>query len=198
MTTPEEGPPVDAWRCPRCDAERAPEDDFCGRCGARRPDPVGSEGAGSPADAAPDEPAAKGRFPVMRALALNGIILGTVAVALLLGRGGDGPTAITFAPGLWRCDGTERSWTAAIPAKAPDIRLDWLTGGPAGEVHASATTTRTVLEPYRQPDGTFRVVTTSTDAPECGLDPGPYTLAIRDAASNALLASGTVELAPAP
>jgi len=134
----------------------------------------------------------------MRALALNGIIIGTVLVALLLGRGGDGPTTIEFAPGLWRCDGTERSWTAAIPAEALDIRLDWMTGGPAGEVRASSMTNRNVLEPYRQPDGTFRVVTAAADAPECGLAPGTYTLAIRDAASNALLASGTVELAPAP
>ena len=52
------------------------------------------------------------------------------------------------------------------------------------------------LEPYRQADGAFRVSTSATDGPECGLPPGLYTMAIRDATSNALLASGDVELAP--
>ena len=32
--------------------------------------------------------------------------------------------------------------------------------------------------------------------PSAGWMPGAYTMALRDAASNALLASGTVELAP--
>ena len=62
---------------------------------------------------------------------------------------------------------------------------------------ASTTTTRAALEPYRQADGTFRVSSSGQDAPECGLDPGSYTLTIRDAASNALIASGSIELAAA-
>jgi hypothetical protein len=63
-------------------------------------------------------------------------------------------------------------------------------------VRASSTTTRAALEPYLTPDGTFRVTTTETTDPECALDAGAYTMALRDAVSNALLASGDVELAP--
>ncbi|HYO43457.1 MAG TPA: hypothetical protein VES19_09705 [Candidatus Limnocylindrales bacterium] len=174
------------WRCPGCEAERAAEDDFCGRCGTRRPvaEPTG------------DAAAATGRFPLVRALALNGVILGAVLLAFVLGRGDGGPTTIAFEPTLWRCDGSDRAWIAAVPASAPDVRLDWMTGGPAGQVLASSSTNRAALEPYRQPDGTFRVATADPDAPECGLASGVYTLAIRDAASNVLIASGTVELAP--
>ncbi len=199
MTTPIGGSFASSWRCPRCDADRVAEDDFCGRCGCRRPVPVADEAA--PAGASPAETAAtagKGGFPIARALALNGIILGAVLVAFLLGRGGDGPTTIAFEPTLWRCDGSGRTWVAAIPAKAPDVRLDWLTGGPVGQVLASSTTSRAALEPYRQVDGTFRVTATESDAPECGLDPGSYTLTIRDAASNVLIASGIVDLAAEP
>lgn len=195
MTTPTGGSSATSWRCPRCDADRAAEDDFCGRCGCRRP--VSATEA-SPTGSSPAATPARGGFPIARALALNGIILGAVLVAFLLGRGDDGPTSIAFEPTLWRCDGSGRTWVAAIPAKAPDVRLDWLTGGPAGQVRASAITSRAALEPYRQADGAFRVTTTESDAPECALDPGTYTLTIRDAASNALLASGTVELAAAP
>jgi hypothetical protein len=190
MTTPTEGTGA-PWRCRRCDADRAGEDDFCGRCGARRPVQV-------PVEPSAAEAPAKGGFPIVRALALNGIILGAVLVAFLLGRGGEGPGTIAVEPGLWRCDGSPRTWVAGIPAQATEVRLDWLTGGPAGQVHASSTTTRVALEPYREADGSFRVTATGSDAPECGLDPGAYTLTIRDAASNALLASGTVELAAAP
>ena len=184
-------PPARPWRCPRCEAARAAEDDFCGRCGARRP----AEAIRDP-DAAPGEAAANGGFPIVRALALNGIILGAVVVALLLGRSGGGPTTITFEPTTWRCDGSARTWIAAIPESAEDVRLDWMTGGPVGSVRATSTVATLALEPYRQTDGTYRVTTTATDAPECGLDSGPYTLAIRNSASNVLLASGNVELGP--
>ncbi|HEX6945026.1 MAG TPA: hypothetical protein VF196_02465, partial [Casimicrobiaceae bacterium] len=107
-------------------------------------------------------------FPVRRALVLNGIILAAVVLAVMLG-GGGGPGAIRFEPGVWRCDGTERAWIAAIPAGALALRIEWLTGGPAGTVQASSATTRVELEAYRQADGAFRVTTTATDAPECGL-----------------------------
>jgi hypothetical protein len=185
-------PPARPWRCPRCEAARAAEDDFCGRCGARRP----PEAVRDPDAAADDAAAAKGGFPVVRALALNGIVLGAVVVALVLGRSGGGPTTITFEPTSWRCDGSARTWIAAIPESAEDVRLDWMTGGPVGSVRATSTIATLALDLYRQTDGTYRVTTTATDSPECGLDPGPYTLAIRDAASNALLASGNVELVP--
>lgn len=191
MTTPSDSTAATHWRCPRCEAERAAEDDFCGRCGARRPilDATGAR---------TDEAPAKGGFPVVRALVLNGVILAAVLVAVVLGRGDGGPTTIAFEPSLWRCDGSERTWIAAIPAEDPDLRLDWLAEGPAGQVLASSTTTRAALEPYRQADGTFRVSSSEPEAPECGLLPGSYTLTIRDSASNALVASGTVEIATAP
>jgi hypothetical protein len=192
MTTREhaaDGP----WRCPRCDADRAAEDTFCGRCGARRPlAPAVDTGDGSGgADAAGRVRPA--RIPVRRALALNGVVIAAVLAAVLLGSNG-GPGTIRFEPAAWRCDGTERAWIAAIPARAPDLRVEWLTGGPAGTVLASSTTTLAQLEPYRQADGSYRVTTTATDAPECSLRPGVVTMAIRDAANGALLASGDVEV----
>jgi hypothetical protein len=110
--------------------------------------------------------------------------------------GNGGPTAITFDPASWRCDGTERAWLASIPAKHADLRLDWRTGGPVGDVRATATTTRLALEPYLTADGSFRVFTSETDAPECSLAPGPYTMTIRDAVSGALVAAGDVVLGP--
>ena len=190
MTTPAVLQP---WCCPRCDADRAAEDDFCGRCGARRPrtdtTPAAVEGV-------PEGTPGRGSgFPVKRALILNGIVLGAVLVAVALGSNG-GPGTVTFQPAAWRCDGTERAWTAPIPARALEIRIEWRDGGPEGELRASSTTTRAALEPFLTTDGTFRVTTTETAAPECGLDAGDYTMALRDAASNALLASGSVELAP--
>jgi hypothetical protein len=189
MTTPAV---LEPWRCPRCDADRAAEDDFCGRCGARRPRP---DAAPTAVEAAPQRPERDGGFPVKRALILNGIILGAVLVAVVFGSNG-GPGTITFQPAAWRCDGTERAWTAPIPARALEIRIEWRDGGPEGELRAGSTTTRAALEPYATLDGTFHVTTTETTAPECGLDAGDYTMALRDAASNALLASGAVELAP--
>jgi len=132
---------------------------------------------------------------VKRALILNGIILGAVLAAVVFSSNG-GPGAITFQPAAWRCDGTERAWTAAVPARALEIRIEWRDGGPEGELRASSTTTRAALEPYATPDGTFRVTTTDATAPECALEAGDYTMALRDVASNVLLASGNVELAP--
>jgi hypothetical protein len=189
MTTPTV---PDPWRCPRCDADRAAEDDFCGRCGARRP---GLDTGSASVEAAPHRPERDGGFPVKRALILNGIILVAVLAAVAFSSNG-GPGGITFQPAAWRCDGTERAWTAPIPARAPEIRIEWRVGGPEGAVRASSTTTRATLEPYLTPDGAFRVTTTDATAPECALDAGRYTMAVRDAASNALLASGDVELAP--
>jgi hypothetical protein len=190
MTTPMPDAAPGPWRCPRCEADRAAEDGFCGRCGAPRPLAApGTAEAGTDKDH-------KGQFPLARALALNGIILAAVLVAFLLGRSNGAPTSIAFEPRSWRCDGSERTWVATIPASALDVRLDWLAGGPAGQVLASSTAERVALEPYRQPDGTFRVTRTEPDAPECSLDPGEYTLTIRDAVSNVLIASGVVQLAP--
>jgi hypothetical protein len=187
------GPGAGSWRCPRCDADRAPEDDFCGRCGARRPGPQPAAD-GEPGGTAParDRPAG---FPVRRALILNGIIVAAVVLAVLLG-GNGGPGAVRFEPAAWRCDGTERAWIAQVPATAQDLRIEWLTGGPAGEVRTSSTVPRVELEAYRQADAAFRVTSTATDDPACGLVPGVYTMAVRDAANGALLASGDVELLP--
>jgi hypothetical protein len=189
MTTPAV---LEPWRCLRCDADRAAEDEFCGRCGAPRPradaTPASVEGAS-------DHTGRDGGFPVKRALVLNGIILGAVVLAVVFSSNGR-PGTITFQPAAWRCDGTERSWVAPIPAQALEVRMEWRDGGPEGEVRASSTTTRAALEPYLTPDGTFRVTTTETTGPECGLAAGEYTMTLRDALSNGLLASGTVELAP--
>jgi hypothetical protein len=184
---------LEPWRCSRCEADRAADDDFCGRCGARRPKPV-TEAAVPAGAESPAANARKGSFPVARALILNGLILGAVLIAVVFGRGG-GPTKIVFEPSAWRCDGTERAWVATIPAKALGVKIEWRTGGPEGEIRATTTTPRSALDRYLAADGAFRVGTTSQDAPECALDPGRYTLALRDAASNALLASGDVELA---
>jgi hypothetical protein len=185
-TSPETGP----WRCARCDADRAADDTFCGRCGSRRPVDTGA--------ATPASRERWQRFPIVRALALNGVIVGAVVLAIALGRGNGGPSTIAFEPATWRCDGSDRAWIATLPASAFDVRLDWMTGGPAGDVRATSTVALVALETSRQPDGRYRVVTTSQDAPECGLEAGPYTMAIRDAASNALLASGSVDLAARP
>ncbi len=149
--------------------------------------------------AAPGAPAASGSFPVVRTLILNGFIVVAVVVAILLGSRDGGPTTIAFEPATWHCDGTERAWIATIPARAADLRLDWMTGGPAGEVRATMSTTRAALEAYLQADGSFRVTTTAIDAaaaPECALEPGTYTLAVRDAGSGSLVASGRVDLGP--
>ena len=144
MTTPAV---LEPWRCPRCDADRAAEDDFCGRCGARRPRP---DAASAPVEAAPQRPERDGGFPVKRALILNGIVLGAVLAAVVFGSNG-GPGTVTFQPAAWRCDGTERAWTAPVPARALEIRIEWRDGGPEGELRASSTTTRAALEPYRHP-----------------------------------------------
>ena len=102
---------------------------------------------------------------------------------------------IRFEPATWRCDGTERSWIATIPARATDLRIEWRTGGPVGEIRASTETERSALERFAVADGSFRVTSSEATAPECALAPGTWTLAIRDASDNALLASGNVELA---
>jgi hypothetical protein len=132
---------------------------------------------------------------VARALILNGVILGAVALAVVFGSGG-GPAAIAFDPVPWRCDGSARGWTTTIPAAHPDLQIDWRTGGPVGDVRGTESVTRTSLEPYLAGDGSFHVVTRDRDSPECSLDPGTYTMTIRDAASGALVASGDVELQP--
>jgi hypothetical protein len=185
--TDRDQPAPGPWTCPRCDSERAAEDDFCGRCGAPRPTltPAGGE-----------TPGARQRdgFPVARALILNGVIVVAVVLAVVLG-GNGGPGIVRFEPATWRCDGTERAWIATIPARATDLRIEWRTGGPVGEVRASTGTPREALERYATADGSFRVTTSESTAPECALAPGTWTLAIRDASDNALLASGDVVLA---
>jgi hypothetical protein len=133
-------------------------------------------------------------FPVARALILNGVIVAAVILAVVLG-GNGGPGVIRFEPATWRCDGSERAWIAAIPAQAADLRIEWRTGGPVGDVRASADTPRAALERFATADGSFRVTTSEPTAPECALTPGTWTLAIRDASDNALLASGDVVLA---
>ena len=143
--------------------------------------------------AAPDD-RSRG-FPVARALVLNGVILGAVVLAVVLGSEG-GPTSVVFDPAAWRCDGSERAWIATIPARHTDLRIDWRTGGPVGDVRATESVTRLALEPYITGDGSMRVFTDEMDAPECGLEPGIYTMTVRDAASGALVASGDVTLEP--
>ncbi len=129
-----------------------------------------------------------------RALILNGVIVAAVVIAVVLG-GNGGPGVIRFEPAIWRCDGTERTWTATIPARATDLRIEWRTGGPVGELRVSTEVARLVLERFATADGSFRVTSSEPTAPECALAPGTWTLAIRDASDNALLASGDVELA---
>lgn len=168
---------------------RAAADDFCGRCGGRR---TGS--APTPAAAAGPGVDRRDGFPVARALILNGVIVVAVVLAVVLGANG-GPGVVRFEPPTWRCDGTERAWTATIPARATDLRIEWRTGGPVGEVRASTETGRSSLERFATADGSFRVSSSDPSAAECALAPGTWTLAIRDASDNALLASGEVELA---
>ncbi len=179
------------WRCPRCGSDRDAADAFCGQCATRRPTSTGPD-AEVGADTTAGRPAG---FPVRRALILNGIVLGAVLIAVMFSRDA-GPGTIAFVPASWRCDGTERAWTAAIPAAHESLAIEWRSGGPEGGIRTRFATTRTALETYRQPDGTFRVAATETDAPECSLPPDRYTMVVRDAVSNALVASGDVELAP--
>lgn len=182
------------WTCLRCDAERAAEDVFCGRCGARRTSSAAGASAAVPTEV--EAPGARKRdgFPVARALILNGVIVVAVILAVILG-GNGGPGVIRFEPATWRCDGTERAWIATLPASATELRIEWRTGGPVGEIRASANTERSALERFATADGSFHVTTSEPTAPECSLAPGTWTLAIRDASDNALLASGDVVLA---
>ena len=182
-------PAAGPWTCRRCGAERVAEDDFCGRCGARRTSSTAWPATGE----APGTRARDG-FPVARALILNGVIVVAVVIAVILG-GNGGPGVIRFEPTTWRCDGTERAWAATIPARATELRIEWRTGGPAGEIRASVDTQRSALERFATADGSFFVTTSEPTAPECALSPGTWTLAIRDASDNALLASGDVVLA---
>lgn len=180
-SSPTSGP----WRCPRCGSERDAADAFCGRCATRRP--------AAAAAAVGVEKGRSSNFPVRRALILNGIILSTVVVAVLFSRN-EGPGAIVFEPGRWLCDGSERAWVAAIPATHEDLLIEWRSGGPEGALRTGSTASRTALEAYRQADGAFRVTTTETAEPECRLPPDRYTLVLRDATSNVLVATGDVEL----
>ncbi len=175
------------WRCPQCGSDRDAADTFCGRCATRRP-------TNRDVVAGPETPAERpAGFPLRRALILNGIVIGVVVIAVLFsGSGGPGP--IGFEPSRWRCDGTERVWTASIPAEHEDVVIEWRSGGPEGLLRTGTTTSRTRLEAYRQPDGTFRVTTNDPAAPECSLPPDRYTMVVRDAGSNALVALGDVEL----
>lgn len=174
------------WTCPRCGSARAGDDQFCGRCGQHRRVP--------PAGPAPAGAQRRDGVPVVRALILNGVIVAAVILAVVMGSNG-GPATIRFEPATWRCDGTERAWTAMIPARATDLRIEWRTGGPVGELRASTETPRQSLERFATADGSFRVTSSDPTAPECALAPGTWTLAVRDTADNALLASGDVVLA---
>ncbi len=185
-TAAREPSPAGPWACPRCGSERTAGDDYCGRCGARRAITLSTPDQTSRA-------AKRDGFPVARALILNGVILVAVILAVVLG-GNGGPGVIGFEPSIWRCNGSERTWTAMIPARSTDLLVEWRTNGPVGELRATTETSRQALERFAMADGSFRVTTSEPGAPECGLTPGTWTLAIRDASDNALLAAGDVVL----
>jgi hypothetical protein len=180
--------PAGCWTCPGCGADRAADDAFCGRCGARRLSPAAGGSVAAPGHGS----------SVRRALVLNGVVVGAVLLAVALGANG-GPASISFEPATWRCDGTPRVWAASIPERATELRVEWRLGGPEGELVGSTTTTRLALEAFAGADGTLRVPASGSTQPECALAPGTYTMAIRDVAGNALLATGDVVLAePSP
>ena len=133
----------------------------------------------------------------MRTAILGAVLLGAVAVAVALGSGQQaGPGSVTAEPATWRCDGSERAWTAAIPATAPELVIELHEGGAEGRVVVITPTSRDALATYRQPDGTYRVASTDPGAPECGMPPGRYMLVIRDTGSGETVASGAVTLEP--
>ena len=63
-----------------------------------------------------------------------------------------------------------------------------------GPVVVATPTTRDALERYRQPDGTYRVVSTDPQAPECAQPAGRHGLVIRDLSTGGVVASGPVML----
>jgi hypothetical protein len=144
----------------------------------------------------PDTPPARSPgFPLKRALILNGILVGAVVGLVLVGRSPTGSAMITFEPGTWRCDGTERAWVADIPGSHANLLVEWRSGGPDGAVRSVSSTTRLALEPFQVPGDPFRVTTSSRTGPECGLPPGTYTLVLRDLDLGVVVASGNVTLA---
>jgi hypothetical protein len=128
---------------------------------------------------------------------LSGVLIIAVIIAVLVGHGRQaGPGTITVEPATWRCDGSERAWIAAIPASDPDLVVELRTGGVDGWVVVATPVARDSLEPYRQADGTFRVVSADAAAPECAQPAGRYGLVLRDVATGGTVASGDVSLEP--
>lgn len=180
------------WTCPACGSERPSSDQFCGACGA-----ASRPATPRPAAIAPAGQDRAGPSAALRTAILGVVLLGAVAVAVALGGGKQaGPGSVTSEPTPWRCDGSERAWTAAIPASAPELVVELHASGPDGPVVVATPASRDALEPYRQPDGTYRVTSTDPGAPECGVPPGRYVLVVRDAGSGDTVASGEVTIEP--
>ena len=128
---------------------------------------------------------------------LVAVMLIAVVVAVVIGGGQvPGPGVITFEPATWRCDGSERTWSAAIPAAASELVLELRTGGSDGRVVVATPVSRDSLAPYRQEDGTYLVASKDVAAPECAQPPGRYWLVIRDAGTASVVASGELSLEP--
>lgn len=183
------------WTCPACGSVRPARDTFCGACGASVPGSVAPSTTATVA--ASDEVPRSATPPFVRVAVLGGLLLVAVIVAEVVGGGSKaGPGTITVEPPTWRCDGSERAWTAAIPASAPDLVVELRSGGPDGPVVVATPVARDSLEPYRQADGTYRVASTDPGAPVCVQPAGTYALVLRDVSTGGTVASGELILEP--
>lgn len=182
-----------AWTCTVCGSARPASDDFCGMCGASAPrGPVAQV-----TEAAPDTAPRSATTPLVRMAALGGVLLVAVIVAEVVGGGSKaGPGTITVEPPTWRCDGSERAWTATIPASAPELVVELRSGGADGPVVVATPVARDSLEPYRRADGTYRVASKDPGAPECEQPAGRYALVLRDVSTGGTVASGGLTLEP--
>jgi hypothetical protein len=183
--------PGSGWICATCGSARPASDLFCGVCGAASRPASATRSLGKD----PTPPARPATSPLLRSVALGAVLLISVFVAVLVGGGkAQGPGAVTFEPTAWRCDGSERTWTATLPASAPELVLELRDGGTGGRVVVATPTSRDLLAPWRQADGTFRVSSTDPAAPECAQPAGRYGLVIRDTGTGSVVASGEVSI----
>ncbi len=181
------------WTCGSCGSERPADDRFCGVCAAPRRLPP-------PAVTGEAETTSRGRriTSTNRSLILGAAVLAPLVLAIALSRppSTDGLLQVSVEPTTWRCDGSQRAWSADLSVATPDIVIQLRSGDAGGAVATERTTTLEGLGAERTESGGYRVVTTDTTAPECSLAPGAYALVVLDATDGTMLASGTVDLQP--